>query len=255
MVVGAGWSGWWCIFVVVLVGGWLLVSSLCGNSPGFVRSSLTVLVKGLCVLLVDGDLESGRLPLCCFWVVFGMGYLGPKFTWSNKREGTQFTKERLDRAVVNPSFLSVFSACVVQVLPVITSDHNPLLINCSIQHDTGDFHRPKLFRYEATWSGKQDCKKIVEDAWSLPRVLRHPFRWFKEGLERCRVNLQSWATRSAGAQRAELKCNMQKLLRLQKTNRGELNELFLASTVKKEVIDGGAYGSVVATVAKALQAG
>ncbi|CAI9771590.1 unnamed protein product [Fraxinus pennsylvanica] len=58
------------------------------------------------------------------------------------------------------------------VLPVIMSDHNPLLINCSNQHDTGDFHRLKLFRYEATWFGKQDCKKIVEDAWSLPRVLR-----------------------------------------------------------------------------------
>ena len=29
------------------------------------------------------------------------GYWGPKYTWSNYREGYEFTKERLDRGVAN----------------------------------------------------------------------------------------------------------------------------------------------------------
>lgn len=30
-----------------------------------------------------------------------LGYRGPKYTWSNFREGDEFTKERLDKGVAN----------------------------------------------------------------------------------------------------------------------------------------------------------
>ncbi|CAI9762864.1 unnamed protein product [Fraxinus pennsylvanica] len=108
------------------------------------------------------------------------GYVGPKFTWSNKREGNQFTKARLDRALVNPSLYNIFSNCVVQVLPVVTSDHNPLLISCNNDHIIGTSRRTTVFRYEAAWSGKQECIDIVGNAWATPCDQRSPLRWFQE---------------------------------------------------------------------------
>jgi len=42
-----------------------------------------------------------------------MGYIGPKFTWCNGRQGSEFTKERLDRAVSNGEWGALFN--VVEV--------------------------------------------------------------------------------------------------------------------------------------------
>jgi hypothetical protein len=42
-----------------------------------------------------------------------MGYVGPKFTWCNGRQGSEFTKERLDTAVSNGEWGALFN--VVEV--------------------------------------------------------------------------------------------------------------------------------------------
>ncbi|CAI9781018.1 unnamed protein product [Fraxinus pennsylvanica] len=57
----------------------------------------------------------------------------------------------------------------VQVLPIVNSDHNPLFINCCSGYSNRGFCPPKLFRYEVVWSRKQECKDLIERAWSIPR--------------------------------------------------------------------------------------
>lgn len=42
-----------------------------------------------------------------------LGYKGSKYTWSNKREGGEFTKERLDRVLGNGNLKMTFSSCLV----------------------------------------------------------------------------------------------------------------------------------------------
>lgn len=52
-----------------------------------------------------------------------MGTVGGWFTWSDSN-----TKERLDRGVCNPAWLSAFTHSRVVVLPPSCSDHVPLLL-------------------------------------------------------------------------------------------------------------------------------
>lgn len=118
-----------------------------------------------------------------------LGFIGSKFTWSNKREGGSFTKERLDRAFGNGLLPSFYNNCEVHILPALTLDHSPLLILCE-NFDDAAHKAQKLFRYEASWSTKQECRSIVENAWLLPGNNSSSVSFFKDGLDRCREKLQ-----------------------------------------------------------------
>jgi uncharacterized protein (DUF2249 family) len=43
-----------------------------------------------------------------------LGYTGPMFTWSNRQQGDALVRVRLDRAVENGDFTTVFDDCVVE---------------------------------------------------------------------------------------------------------------------------------------------
>lgn len=47
-----------------------------------------------------------------------LGFIGDIFTWSNKHEFDTFTKERLDRVVVNSNWVEMFD--LVTVEPLVT---------------------------------------------------------------------------------------------------------------------------------------
>ncbi|XP_018853114.2 uncharacterized protein LOC109015083 [Juglans regia] len=85
-----------------------------------------------------------------------LGYKGDKFTWSNRREGVQFTKERLDRALGNAHWFEVWKAYSVGVEPVHSSDHRPILVSWNTK-DTMLFKRDRPFRYEAKWAVREGC--------------------------------------------------------------------------------------------------
>ncbi|KAL8487063.1 hypothetical protein ACS0TY_023661 [Phlomoides rotata] len=59
-----------------------------------------------------------------------MGFYGNKFTWSNGRAGAENIMVRLDRALANPHWRSLFSGARVIHLPRLNSDHSPILICC-----------------------------------------------------------------------------------------------------------------------------
>ncbi|XP_028078004.1 uncharacterized protein LOC114279914 [Camellia sinensis] len=54
---------------------------------------------------------------------------GPKLTWINNRQGLANTMERLDRAMCNEDWRTMFSEAIVQVLPRTYSDHSPLIVH------------------------------------------------------------------------------------------------------------------------------
>ncbi|KAF5465338.1 hypothetical protein F2P56_015356 [Juglans regia] len=52
-----------------------------------------------------------------------MGYVGNKFTWSNNRGGTEFTKERLDRAFCNPQWaIIVLFSSPIEIINKVQED-------------------------------------------------------------------------------------------------------------------------------------
>lgn len=64
-----------------------------------------------------------------------LGFSGPKFTWSNKQGRISHVKERLDRAIANVGWCSMFPKAAVSHLPDVSSDHNPVFLELFGQTD------------------------------------------------------------------------------------------------------------------------
>ena len=66
-----------------------------------------------------------------------------KFTWSNKRIGPGHIAARLDRFLIQSSFLTLGLMATSRILPHYTSDHKP--ISLSLSH--GEKLGPIPFRF------------------------------------------------------------------------------------------------------------
>ena len=58
-----------------------------------------------------------------------MGFVGPCFTWSNKREGSGQVMKRLDRGLCSRDWRRLFPQFVVKHLEFWGSDHRPLVLD------------------------------------------------------------------------------------------------------------------------------
>jgi hypothetical protein len=58
-----------------------------------------------------------------------LGFIGSRFTWSNCRTDVSYTQERLDRAVANREWCTLFPVASVTILAACSSDHNPILVS------------------------------------------------------------------------------------------------------------------------------
>ena len=58
-----------------------------------------------------------------------LGFTGPRFTWSNKRQDDMYTQERLDRVVGNNGWCELHKSAEVEVLAARASDHNSILVS------------------------------------------------------------------------------------------------------------------------------
>lgn len=89
---------------------------------------------------------------------------GQRFTWSNKRQGAAFTKERIDRAMANQAGFNPFPGSNCLVLAAIKSNHSLLLIYFLKDHDPIR-RRHYIFRFEASWDLHPNCTKLIHEAW------------------------------------------------------------------------------------------
>jgi hypothetical protein len=54
---------------------------------------------------------------------------GLSFTWMNKRKGSYFVMEKLDRVFANFDWLESHPTCLVTNLPIICSNHGPIILD------------------------------------------------------------------------------------------------------------------------------
>jgi hypothetical protein len=80
-----------------------------------------------------------------------MGFIGPKFTWNNGRNGGEYTTERLDRGVANEKWYGIHGDVEEPVLASRSSDHNLFLVSFQPK-DEIKWQHCKKFRVEASWS-------------------------------------------------------------------------------------------------------
>eukprot|EP00253_Pinus_taeda_P029081 PITA_29081 len=83
-----------------------------------------------------------------------------RFTWNNRRLGRDNILERLDRILVNTSFLSDFSTAHADILPYLASDHHPISIVLEAHCPLG----PLPFKFNPLWRSNPFVDQIVQIA-------------------------------------------------------------------------------------------
>jgi hypothetical protein len=124
---------------------------------------------------------------CCH--LSDLGFNGPKFTWTNCQEDSNFTKERLDRGVANSEWSSLFPEAVVNVSVAVNSDHTFLMLELL---KSGVDRRRNTFRYEAKWELDDGHENVLKEAWHSPWQGANSWDLVGENLNSCKNNLLQW---------------------------------------------------------------
>ncbi|KAL0405585.1 UNVERIFIED_CONTAM: hypothetical protein Slati_3872400 [Sesamum latifolium] len=143
-----------------------------------------------------------------------LGYIGPKFTWSNNREAPTTVCERLDRAFACHRWKSRFPTAKVTHLPRIYSDHRPIVIEIETS-SKGGCRSNRIRRFEAYWVKADECEKIISESWrNHEGLLNHEAAW--TNMENCKVGLFQWSDKRYG--------NLEKKIRDLEKSISDLNE-------------------------------
>ncbi|XP_020705269.2 uncharacterized protein LOC110116137 [Dendrobium catenatum] len=121
-----------------------------GEKKGGRRYSYSEGAQKIVEFLVDNDLHD-------------LGFLGPKYTWSNNKSGNSKIWVRLDRVLMNSEGLRLDSLAMVKHLIWLASDHCPLLLNL-----TSKMLRPgcRWFRFEDNWMTYPVTWKLIWKNWN-----------------------------------------------------------------------------------------
>ncbi|XP_075645458.1 uncharacterized protein LOC142616504 [Castanea sativa] len=111
-----------------------------------------------------------------------MGFNGPRFTWSNRRDVNNLIQERIDRFFTNPSWCLLYPNAKVSHLTRFHSDHCPVLLETSPRKAV---HLSRPFRLQSFWLSDLSFPSVVSQAWRQPRKL-------PEAMEKFSKEASSW---------------------------------------------------------------
>ena len=92
-----------------------------------------------------------------------LGFIGHKFTWTNRWPSSAHTKQRLDRVTANRVWIEKFPASSVYHLFNHASDYLPILLKTMNDRQVGG----KVaggFKFEENWLLWADCEEAVTEA-------------------------------------------------------------------------------------------
>ncbi|XP_042952580.1 uncharacterized protein LOC122289520 [Carya illinoinensis] len=147
----------------------------------------------------------------------------PIFTWSNNRTGTNHTKEILDSALGNPTWLQMFRDASCMVIPVVKSDHSPLKICLDCKWKIGNSN-VRIFRFEAAWNLKEGCDHSIKEGWRMDAPGVSQTERMSRRLGNCSSALRRWNSTENRKTPNEIKDKMKRLGELQEMGSGE-NEI------------------------------
>ncbi|KAL9141797.1 hypothetical protein ABFS82_14G128000 [Erythranthe guttata] len=124
-----------------------------------------------------------------------LGFTGPNFTWTNRREAPNTIKCRLDRCCGSSECISMFHNTSVKHLIYAGSDHLPILLSTYTTTMTGRNMGRHPFRFEAMWARQVECEEIVKQLWNSSTG-RDPSEVILQNTKECRLALQQWSRNS-----------------------------------------------------------
>lgn len=110
---------------------------------------------------VTSSSASGLTGIITKHGLIDVGFSSSPFTWSNGRSGMANIQARLDRGLVNEDWRLLFPDAQLFHLPVLQSDHKPLLMQ--LKRKVG-FH-PRPFRFEGMWTLDRSSYDVIRQAW------------------------------------------------------------------------------------------
>ncbi|XP_042986314.1 uncharacterized protein LOC122314764 [Carya illinoinensis] len=119
---------------------------------------------------------------------------GNIFSWCNGQYGLARSWARLDHALMDALFLSVFSNAICAYLPRSTSDHAPMIIE--LKKDPCSYG-PSPFRFQQIWVEHHNFLDCVRQAWSV-RVDGMAIQNLVIKLKQTKLALRAWNIRVFG---------------------------------------------------------
>ncbi|GMI69890.1 hypothetical protein HRI_000658300 [Hibiscus trionum] len=144
-----------------------------------------------------------------------IGYNGIWYTWEWGRLSSNNIRERLDRGVANPAWLTLFTDYHLDHLVHSFSNHCPLLLTTSSSDQTRkQMHH---FRFEAAWLLDESCEGEVRNLWNsctgnIP-----------DRLTRISLGLEQWFIRIKKEKKIHVKALQQRLKELSESQPNDDN--------------------------------
>lgn len=117
-----------------------------------------------------------------------LGFLGPKFTWYQKRDDGALVRVQLDCGVATSTWRLLFPNVTVRHVVVANSDHMGLLLKVVTTPIRVQRKKRRLFRFEHVWVREGSCKEVILEAWSHIQVGTPMFRLVQK-IKQCRIKL------------------------------------------------------------------
>lgn len=159
-----------------------------------------------------------------------VGYDGPCMTWKRGNSDATFKSARLDRALGDGDWIMRFQNASMQHLPMVHSDHSPLLMKTNGK--TGDRHN-QCFKFQAAWLSNEGLEQTIRDKWNPNGKLRENIRtiipaleyWSKHVFGSIRRKKDKLLARLAGIQKKTLMGKHSGLVKLEKRLQDELDDV------------------------------
>ena len=117
-----------------------------------------------------------------------MGYVGPKFTWYNRRSDGERIRLRLDTVLSTADWMELYRTSKVFHIVDSTSEHCALLLT---DQQASPNRGKRQFHFEAAWIRYEKCKEIIQEVWKNHSGL-HSSSGLVEGLNDCASGLARW---------------------------------------------------------------
>ncbi|XP_050262566.1 uncharacterized protein LOC126707024 [Quercus robur] len=97
-----------------------------------------------------------------------LGFSGPRYMWTNRKDLNNLIQERIDQFFTNPSWCLLYPEARVTHLTRCHSDHCPVLMEAVPKRVT---HLNRPFKFQSFWLSNPSFPGVVMRAWSHTRNL------------------------------------------------------------------------------------